>query len=300
MFSVEAQLLERIERDAAKEGIIPILGELRKLCIDDFGRLLLGMPNSRYPKLSRVLPRMASDEVQVSWTGASGYVLLRQSLTFVRAIWHSYERITGKQLSDARILDYGCGYGRHLRLMMYFADDDRLFGCDPWEKSIELCRESSISCDLRVTDYLPPGLPYESCGFDLVYAFSVFTHTSARATSAALHALRKVIRPDGLLTITIRPVEYWDFCPGLSDITRKELSNRHLECGFAFLQNNHVIVDGEATYGDTSMSMEYIQQTFPDWRIVGHETTLDDPYQRIVYLQPSRCVLLPDKNGPRG
>lgn len=289
MFSAEAKLLEGIEQDAAKTDAKCIRGELRKLCIDDFGQLLLGMPDSRYPKLSGVLPRMASDEVQVGWTGASGYVLLRQSMTFIRAIWHSYERITGKRLSDARILDYGCGYGRHLRLMMYFADDDRLFGCDPWAKSIELCRESRIPCDLVVTDYLPARLPYESFSFDLVYAFSVFTHTSPRATSAALRALRNVIRTDGLLTITIRPVEYWDFCPGLSDIARKELRSRHLECGFAFLPNNyHALVDGEATYGETSMSMEYIQQTFPEWRIVGHETTLDDPYQRIVYLQPNR------------
>lgn len=287
MFSFEEAVIRDIEADPTKVSASTIRQALRQLCIDDFGQLLLRMPDSRYPKLSRALPQMASEEVQVGWTGASGYTLLRQSLTFVRATWHSYERITGKRLSEARMLDYGCGYGRHLRLMMYFADDERLFGCDPWDKSIELCRNSGIGCDLRITDYLPKGLPYESASFDLIYAFSVFTHTSARATAAALAALHEIIKSGGLLVITVRPVEYWDIQKGLSDSERLSLKSQHLNTGFAFLPHSYSTIDGDVTYGDTSMSLQHIERSFPDWRIVGHESTLDDPYQRIVYMQHS-------------
>lgn len=287
MFSAEESVLQSIEGDASIASREAVLRALRQLCIDDFGQLLLSMPDARYPKLSAMLPRMAPEEVQMGWTGASGYTLLRQTLTFVRAIWHSYERICGRQLGEARILDYGCGYGRHLRLMMYFADCSRLFGCDPWDQSIEHCRQSGIACDLRVTDYLPKRLPYETASFDLVYAFSVFTHTSDRATRAALRALRDVIADDGLLAITLRPLEYWDVPKGLSDDERQSLKSCHLSNGFAFLPHGFKPVDGDVTYGDTSMSIDYVRGTFADWKIVGHEATLDDPYQRIVYMQPA-------------
>jgi SAM-dependent methyltransferase len=288
MFGDVSRTLDVCEQRVHELGADGVLSLMRGLCLDDFAEVLLNMPMAQYPNVSAVLPRMASDEIQRSWTGDSGYALLRQSLTFVRAVWHSYERRTGKSLSDASILDYGCGYGRLLRLMMYFADSDRIFACDPWDKSIELCKESGINCDLKVTEYLPASLPYAEGQFDFTYAFSVFTHTSLRATIAALHALNKVAKPDGMLAITIRPVEYWDIHQGLSDAERNTLRDEHQRVGFAFRPHNRELVDGDITYGDTSVALEFIEQRFRDWRILGSERTIDDPYQRIVYLKPDK------------
>jgi len=288
MFTYVSNVLNGIEKQALTLSGEEIQSKMRRLCLDEFAEVLLNMPNSQYPNISSCLPEMASDEVQNNWTGSCGYTLLHQSLTFVRATWHSYERMTGRKLDTAKILDYGCGYGRLLRLMMYFANNDHLFGCDPWEKSIELCRESGIKCDLQVTDYLPLALPYPNGNFDLIYAFSVFTHTSLRATTTALAALSKIIRPDGVLVITIRPVEYWDYHQNLSDTERKSLKNNHDHTGFSFRPHNRQSVDGDITYGDTSISLEFIEKNFSDWKILDSERTLDDPYQRIVYLQHRR------------
>ena len=38
-------------------------------------------------------------------------------------------------------------------------------------------------------------------------------------------------------------------------------------------------VDGDVTYGDTSMTTEWIDANFPRWRISGIDRSLDDPYQ---------------------
>lgn len=285
MFNSTSRVLEDIEQQASNVDLTSTLSQLRHLCLDEFGEVMLNMPDSNYPKVSQLLPRMASDEVQNNWTGSCGYTLLRQSLTFIRTIWHNYERITKRPLSEARILDYGCGYGRLLRLAMYFVDNERLFGCDPWDRSIELCKESGITCDLKITDYLPKTLPYEQASFDLIYSFSVFTHTSQRATTAALGALRDILKPDGLLVITVRPNEYWNIHQNLSDAERGALKDQHNARGFAFRPHSREQVDGDITYGDTSMTLEYISSNHNNWTIVGTERTLDDPYQRIVYLR---------------
>ena len=130
--------IQEAETVAAGGDVNAVLASLRKLSLDDFGLLLLSMPNPDYPNLSKVLPRMASDEVQQNWTGACGQPLLQQSLDFVRSVRTEFTGAKGKPLEDAKILDYGCGYGRLLRLMMRFASVDNLVGCDPWDESIRI------------------------------------------------------------------------------------------------------------------------------------------------------------------
>ncbi|MFN9573315.1 MAG: class I SAM-dependent methyltransferase [Betaproteobacteria bacterium] len=284
MFSEEQQVLSKLERtvgltrDAA-------LRELRGLCLDSFGEIFINLPLKDYPRLSAVLPRMATAETQQAWTGSHGYPLLRESLTFVRAMWHTYERFSARPLSDARILDYGCGYGRLLRLMLFFADETRLHGCDPWDRSIQLCQEAGFGCDLRLTDYLPESLPYAERSFDLIYAFSVFTHTSELSTRTALAALANVIKPEGVLVITIRPREYWGHHAPLEPGERERLEAAHVDRGFAFRPHNRQAIQGDITYGDTSMSLEFLAREFPAWSIISSERTIDAPYQRIVYLR---------------
>jgi len=284
VFAEVRQVLEAAERAGAAD-LNAILPALRRLSFDEFGEVMFSFPNPGYPALSRLLPRMAGDDVQIAWTGACGFKLLRESLYFVRTLWHTYERSTGQALCEARILDYGCGYGRMLRLMLYFADTQRLFGCDPWSKSIDLCRDAGLACDLKVTDYLPLRLPYADRGFDLVYAYSVFTHTSRRATDAAMQAIAAVLKPQGLLCITLRPAEFWDYDYKIPEAERAELKRRHAASGFAFRPHNVIAVDGDLTYGDATCSLTFLEKQYPDWRIVGSERTVLDPYQRVVYLQ---------------
>ncbi|MFN3314397.1 MAG: class I SAM-dependent methyltransferase [Hyphomonas sp.] len=259
--------------------------KLRELSLDDFGLLMLTMPSKQFPAMSARLPAMAASKIQRAWTGADGTTLLRQSLNFVRSVRASYEAKTRKSLSGARILDYGCGYGRLLRLMMFYADNSQLVGCDPWDESIKLCTEDGIKCRLDVTDYLPESLPYPAGAFDFIYAFSVFTHTSLRATRTALAALRKVIAKDGILAITIRPLEYWDMDQNFVK-QAAALKEKHRKEGFVFMPHQRKPIDGDITYGDTSMSFEYLDSLAPGWKRVGYDRSLDDAYQIIVYLKP--------------
>ena len=279
--------LAAIEADAAVQDRTTALQALRRLGLDDFGLLMLSMPNAAYPKLSRLLPAMAGNDIQDNWTGTHGVPLLRQTLTFVRSVAYNYAALTGRSLADATILDYGCGYGRIARLMYYFVPESNFHGVDPWDRSIAICNDAGLRTNFAVSDYLPTTLPVGDTRFDLAYAFSVFTHLSERATLAALKTLRQYVKPEGLLTITIRPVEYWTSDTTATPQQKDVLREQHRRTGFAFNPHVRDAVDGEVTYGDTSLTLEWLAAKCPEWRIRGVDRAMDDEFQIYVFLQPA-------------
>ena len=284
MFEYVDAIVREAEADPDIVALPDALKSLRRLGLDDFGELLLSMPNPQYPRLSGMLPRMASDEVQGAWTGRHGLPLLMQTCSFVRSAAYNFTRLTGRPLTDARILDFGCGYGRIARLMYYFTNPERFVGVDPWERSVALCHEAGFGDNIRQSEYLPTDLPVGNIQFDLIYALSIFTHLSERAARQALGTLRRYLRNDGLLVITVRPVEFWMLGnPDHGDAS--VLVARHRERGFVFLPHVREPVDGDITYGETSMSPEWITSEMPGWRVVGLDRSLDDPYQLYVFLQ---------------
>jgi SAM-dependent methyltransferase len=276
-----------IERDPEVKTQEAAFKRLRVLGLDDFADLLLSMPNTRYPKLASLLPRMASDEVQQNWTGGTGRALLRLTCNFVRSTAYHFVNLTKSHLTDATILDYGCGYGRILRLMRFFTSGTNLYGVDPWDRSLEECRNCGLTENLFLSDYLPTDLPVGDAKFDLIYAFSVFTHTSDRATRASLNVLRDYIRHEGLLVITIRPIDYWNSLINLEHDLRNHLMARHRAVGFAFTPHSRPPIDGDITYGETTMTVDWIRDNFKRWRIRGIDRSLDDGLQLYVFLQPA-------------
>ena len=280
-------LIREVEEDKCVVTRDEALRRLRVLGLDDFGGFLLTMPNGEYPRLSKLLPAMASDEVQRNWTGNSSIALLKQSTTFIRSMIYNYARLTGRGLDGARILDYGCGYGRLARLMYAFIDPDRFYGVDPWTKSIELCKEAGLETNIFVSDYLPTTLPVGAARFDLIYAFSVFTHLSERAIHASLRTLRRYVSDDGVLIITIRPIEYWFHDPDTTASERELQIEQHRQTGFSFHPHIREPIDGDITYGDTSMTLEWLARRNPDWKIMGADHSLEDTFQRYVFLSPN-------------
>jgi hypothetical protein len=124
----EHEILNAAE-NVAGAGLSQVLSVLRRLGLDGFSRLMWSLPLEGYPQLSKLLPKMTDLPVQAKWTGQSGLPLMVQSVSFVRAVADDYSRLTGRTLADATMLDFGCGYGRFLRLMTYYSDPDKVHGC---------------------------------------------------------------------------------------------------------------------------------------------------------------------------
>lgn len=274
---------------AVDNNLEHVLMELRKLRLEDFAELMLNMPDEKFSGLSKLLPSMASAGVQTSWTGTSGYPLLQQTLDFVQAVGNNFVQFTGHHLNDRKILDFGCGYGRIARLIYYFTSPAQLFGVDPWDESIRLCRESRLPGNFFISDYVPRSLPFRDADFDLIYCFSVFTHLSMKTARVVLKLLRNYIADDGMLVITVRPEEYWLMNSAFdlsSNRLPQDLLEAHRRNGFAFVPHLREPIDGDITYGDTSISIEWLTGEFPEWRIETFDCSPKDPYQRRVFLSP--------------
>lgn len=283
MLELFANELAEVDRKLAKDSTAELPEALRTIPLEVFGELCLGVPENLAAIRSR-LPTMASDEVQRNWTGNCGQALMNQSVAFVRTMLSMRGGCGGKETAALRILDFGCGWGRLLRLLLKYVPAERLHGVDPWHRSIDLCHEHGIPCRLALSDYIPRSLPFEG-PFDLVYAFSVFTHLSESTARTALATIRRSIAEDGLLCLTIRPIEYWQHHGPKGEPACIE---RHRDRGFAFLPHaEREPIEGEITYGDTSMTLEHLATLAEGWKIAEVEWNSSDQLQVLVALVPS-------------
>lgn len=283
MLSIFNEQLAKIDQEVGATNSPNIPKLFRHFPLDEFGKLLLDIPQ-QYPHLQDYFPSMADIEVQKSWTGSHSEVLLYQSVAFIKTMIYGYSLITGKDIENAKVLDFGCGWGRLIRLLYKYVPVDHIYGLDPWDQSISICKQNRVKGHLEKSDFVPHSLPFAE-QFNLIFAFSVFTHLSEKTTHTVLSTLRKYISEDGVLVITIRPKEYWQIHNNGEIAT--EMIALHNEQGFAFKPHNLPPIDGDITYGDTSMTLDYFENNFPYWKIVAVECNNIDLYQVILFLKPS-------------
>jgi len=98
------------------------------------------------------------------------------------------------------LLDWGCGCGRVLRHWARLPKT-RVCGVDIDTRMVEWCKRHLSFADVAVTRLSPP-LPYPGQTFDLMYAFSVFTHLSEELQHAWMRECFRVLKPDGFLLIS--------------------------------------------------------------------------------------------------
>jgi SAM-dependent methyltransferase len=142
---------------------------------------------------------------------------------------------------------------------------------------------------IEQSDAMPLELPFRDVKFDLVYAFSIFTHLPEAAAIACMSAIRRAIKPTGLAIVTVRPIEFWDFKKAIPESEREPLKTLHKKGLVAFYPQNGKPIDMDGNpskYGDTSIPIATLEAKFPGWAIVRCGNTLVDPYQICVVLRP--------------
>jgi SAM-dependent methyltransferase len=107
-----------------------------------------------------------------------------------------------------RVLDFGCGAGRTLRHLLGEAERAEFHGCEIDSQSVEWLLEHLVPPLDVFQSQEEPGLPRPDGFFDLVYAFSVFTHISDHWAGWLLE-LHRVLKPDGLLFATFLNEPMW-------------------------------------------------------------------------------------------
>ena len=100
------------------------------------------------------------------------------------------------------VLDFGCGCGRILSALQTLMPQAQFTGTDAEADLIEWPRAHLKQASFGVNTPEPP-LPYPDSQFDLIYAYSVFTHLDERLQFLWLEELRRVAKPGAMLILTV-------------------------------------------------------------------------------------------------
>lgn len=204
-----------------------------------------------------------------------------------------FDRHGRKPLAAARVLDFGLGWGRLTRFFARDVAPGSLFGVDPTEEILAVCRRSRVPAELARSDFLPEVLPFDR--IDLAYSFSVFTHISEDVAISCLRALHAALEPEALLIMTIRPPAYLEFDPKLADV-RAELG----DLGRAMSEPRYVFVphaaagagpqqaddDGAVPYGEAVISVPYVRERWGElFELLNVHVASADIYQVALTLR---------------
>jgi SAM-dependent methyltransferase len=247
----------------------------------DLWALLLTQEYDTYPNIRALLPVVPETALQELWNGTSGAALAAQGAGFYRKLRERYSRHSERPLAESRVLDFGCGWGRLTRFLARDVEPGNLYGCDPVEHILDVCRRTRVPATFARSEFVPERVPFDG-PFDLAFAFSVFTHLSERAHEASLRTLHSALRPGGILVVTIRPPAYL----GLSPPPGEALYVFHPHPA----EPTHFQYDGagEMHYGETVVTLPYVRERWaPRFELLDVDLLIGDLHQVMLTLQ--RC-----------
>jgi SAM-dependent methyltransferase len=166
-------------------------------------------------KVVRVLPGLPDEDTQRHFVGKAGDEALVEGHTLASAFKDLYREHVGPFTESTRVLDYGCGWGRITRFFLKDVGRENLWGIDCNQELIDFCRESNPWARFERNDPLPPSGLAEN-DFDLAFSYSVFSHLREDVHLAWLDELRRVVKPGGLLILSVRPRHFIPYCAGLT------------------------------------------------------------------------------------
>lgn len=288
-----ADMAERLRRIDAAIATTPVKDIPRLwdgIPFDVFSLLAFHRP-PQYPNLLRFFPDWPSTRVMEETVGASGLKLQMMTNAFIRSLVGGATRFLPRPLASCHVLDYGVGFGRNLRMLSKYVPTDQLAGIDPFSPHIDSCKTIGLKAQTCLCETVPTGLPEPLAGrrFDLVFLFSIFTHLSEATHKRVLGVIHNALADDGLLAVTVRPGEAWDVTAKREEIPRYR--KLHDDTGFAFMPIAiFPPVNGEHTFGETTISLDYVRREWTDWELVGTDLNLIDPYQLILFLRKKNAA----------
>lgn len=151
------------------------------------------------------LPGLPPDDVQKRFTGSCGTENLLQAFSFyryVRAICNLNKN------RNVKILDFGGGWGRIARFFLRDTLPKNIYISDCLTDSIEWLLSTSNPCNVVKNDPLPPINGLAGKRFDVIYAYSVFSHLSEEYTCPWISYLLDLLQPKGHLIFTTRGLRF--------------------------------------------------------------------------------------------
>jgi methionine biosynthesis protein MetW len=106
-------------------------------------------------------------------------------------------------LAESDVIDYGCGDGRRIGTWLSHAARSYV-GVDVSEPAVEMAREQGLKAQVIAAER---PLPFADGSFDLAVSSEVLEHLFE--PQLALAELFRVLRPGGIVFVTVPNVAYW-------------------------------------------------------------------------------------------
>jgi len=279
--------------DAACAGAGPDGFALFRDLDDDLWTILLSREYTVYPNIRALLPDLPDRALQRRWNGWTGLKLLSEGKAFYARTRAICARHAGPPLGEAKVLDFGCGWGRLTRFFARDVAPGSLFACDPVEEILAVCERTRVPATLARCEHIPQRLPFET-SFDLVLAFSVFTHLSEPAHEACLRAIHRSLAPGGLLVVTLRPPAYLTACERMRLLVDSlgpdwpaELEKpRYLFVAHPAEPDHPQFHGAEMSYGETVISLAYVRERWaPYFELLDVGVLTEDMHQVVLALR---------------
>jgi len=237
--------------------------------LDDTTWLAVLVASIKQPVQNGVLlPGFPSAEMQIHSVGNAYEVTLAEAARFYSFVRQTYA--TRGEPIDARtkILDFGVGWGRIIRFFLKDTDPECLYGVDVSEQFLEAARQTGCRANLQKIEPLGSMFCYPDATFDVVYAYSVFTHLPEAVQDRWLSEIQRVLRPGGIFVATVESPRLLEQRLGL-DPSDESLHPRERRLATMIatdpairarlIARGFTHVPQAPTYGDTLMTEEYLR-----------------------------------------
>ena len=233
------------------------------------------------------LPSFPAEGLQIGTVGSSNETALREGFGFYRLVKQLCVRHGLRFRPGLRLLDFGTGWGRYARIFLKDFRPEDIVGVDVDASFVDVCRQTFPYGQFETVPPFPPtSLP--DGGFDLVIAYSVFSHLSEPAASAWVREFSRLLRPGGMIAITTQGRTFIDFCEGIRASGRFDHPwHQNLARSFTDADACRAAYDrGEFLFaptggGDARPSTFYGEALIPEGFVVRHWSAWLEPLEFI-------------------
>lgn len=237
------------------------------------------------------LPEFPSDAIQINTTGQAGVNTLKEAYVFYQDCIETFSALARPIKPDAKLLDFGIGWGRIARFFLRELPLSNVYGIDVMSEFVDICKNTFNSDNFYVTTSFPP-TTIATNSFDYVVGYSVFSHLSEEACKEWMQEFYRITKPGALIALTTRGRLFFDYCESLkgrgldgysealsimfSDFS--EARNKYDRGEFVHSNANGVTGGGRMTsefYGETFIPEKYAKNSYSD--IFTLERFLYDP-----------------------
>jgi hypothetical protein len=239
------------------------------------------------PNLSALIPSWPPEDVRTQSTSDIPFMMsMLEALTFWNAVKRNALARQGRDIASVRVADYGAGWGRIARFSGREVPEENFLSFEPNPEFVSYYKACGIPGRVVHTDWGSSQSLTEHGAFDVIYCFSILTHTSDALTQRVRDRWIEITTPGSLVLATIRPRFFLEGGKGdaehFADAETSDLMRQYDRDELIY----RPYPDAGGDWGVTVMSPAYVHRVFGGaFNVIGYNPIPTTPNQMIMILQ---------------